>query len=85
MIGMPAALAFSNSGMAALLSTAAKQIAAGFLSMAVCSISICLSTCASVSGPSKVMSTLKSVAAFSEPCRTACQNWCWKPFEITGM
>jgi hypothetical protein len=25
------------------------------------------------------------VAAFSAPDLTACQNWCWKPFEMTGM
>ena len=69
----------------ALESTAARQIAAGFLSSAVWNISTCLSTMASVSGPSKVMSTLKSLAAFSEPAFTACQNWCWKPLEMTGM
>ena len=31
------------------------------------------------------MSTLNSLAAFSEPTFTACQNWCWKPFEMTGI
>src|SRR5258708_19719847 len=31
------------------------------------------------------MVTLYCAAAFSAPCRTACQNWCWKPFEIIGM
>ena len=66
-------------------SSAAKQIAAGFLSSAVWSISICLSTSASLPGPSNVMSTFRSLAAFSEPSFTACQNWCWKPFEMTGM
>ena len=69
----------------ALESTAARQMAAGFLSSAVWNISTCLSTIASVSGPSKVMSTLNSFAAFSEPAFTACQNWCWNPLEMTGM
>jgi hypothetical protein len=27
----------------------------------------------------------RSAAALSEPNLTACQNWCWKPFEITGI
>ena len=50
--GMLAAFAFSSSGPAALLSSAAKQIAAGFLSIAVCSIVSCLSTSDSDAGPS---------------------------------
>ena len=85
MTGMLAALAFSSSGIKALESTAARQMAAGFLSSAVWNISTCLSTMASVSGPSNVMVTFRSVAACSAPFLTACQNWCWKPFEITGM
>ena len=68
-----------------MLSKAAIPIALGFLSRAACSISICLSTWDSDSGPSKVMVTLKSLAACSAPCLTACQNWCWNPFEISGM
>ena len=53
-----AACAFFNSGMAALLSSAAKPSACGFLASAAESMSICLSTIASVSGPSKVILTL---------------------------
>src|SRR5439155_6387238 len=62
-----------------------KARAPGFLLIAACSISICLSTCDSFSGPSNLIVTLYCAAAFSAPCRTACQNWCWKPFEIIGM
>ena len=50
--GMLAALACSRSGVAALLSRAAKQMAAGFLSRAVCSMVSCLSTSDSDAGPS---------------------------------
>ncbi len=71
--------------MAALESSAAKQMAAGFLASAAWSISICLSTWDSFSGPSKVILTLYCLAAFSAPSFTACQNWCWKPLEMTGM
>src|SRR5207253_2292915 len=85
MTGMFWSFSFWSSGIAALLSSAAKQSAFGFLLIAACSISICLSTCDSFSGPSNVMVTLYCAAAFSAPCRTACQNWCWKPFEIIGM
>src|SRR2546430_17390339 len=85
MTGMFASFSFGSSGIAALLSSAAKQSALGFLLIAACSISICLSTCDSFSGPSNVMVTLYCAAAFSAPCRTACQNWCWNPFEIIGM
>src|SRR5437867_7137425 len=85
MTGILASLTFWSSGMAALLSSAAKQSACGFLLSAAWTISSCLSTCDSFSGPSKVMVTLNCVAAFSAPCFTACQNWCWKPFEIIGM
>ena len=46
--------------MEAWLSSAAKPIALGFLSSAACSISICLSTWDSVSGPSKVIFTPSS-------------------------
>src|SRR5439155_14501388 len=63
----------------------AKQSACGFLLFAACSISVGLSTWDSFSGPSNVMFTLYWTAAFSAPCFTACQNWCWKPFEIIGM
>ncbi|MCY1375695.1 hypothetical protein D9M69_631280 [compost metagenome] len=56
--GMLAALALRSSGMAALLSSAAKPMAEGFLAMAAESMSICLSTCCSVSGPSNVTFTL---------------------------
>src|SRR5207247_707949 len=82
---MFAAVGIWSSGIAAVVSSAAKQTAFGFLLIAACSISICLSTCDSFSGPSNVMVTLYCAAAFSAPCRTACQNWCWKPFEIIGM
>src|SRR6266849_10003725 len=85
MTGILASLNFWSSGIAALLSSAAKQSACGFLLSAAWTISSCLSTCDSFSGPSKVMVTLNCVAAFSAPCFTACQNWCWKPFEIIGM
>src|ERR671934_935091 len=80
--GIFASLNFCSSGIAALLSRAAKPSAEGFLLYAVCSISSCLSTCDSFSGPSNVIVTLYCAAAFSAPCFTACQNWCWKPFEI---
>ena len=50
--GILASFAFWSSGPAALLSRAAKQIAAGFLSSAVCSIVSCLSTSDSEAGPS---------------------------------
>ena len=79
------ALALSSSGIAAWLSSAAKPMAAGFLASAAASMSICRSTCASVSGPSKVVVTPNSAAALSAPAFTACQNWCWKPFEMSGM
>src|SRR5512136_379073 len=84
-IGMLASLAVCSSGAKALESTAARQIAAGCLSRAVWNISTCLSTIASVSGPSNVMSTFRSLAAFCAPNFTACQNWCWNPLEMTGM
>ena len=48
-------------------------------------LSICRSTWVSLSGPSKVTSTLNSAAALSAPAFTACQNWCWKPLEIIGI
>ena len=83
--GIFAACAFFSSGIAALLSSAAKPIAAGFLASAAESMSICLSTMASVSGPSKVTLTFKSLPACSAPCFTACQNWCWKPLDTSGM
>jgi hypothetical protein len=83
--GMPCSWACSSSGIAAWLSRAAKQSASGSLPSAACSISICLSTCDSLSGPSKVISTLSSAALASAPCLTACQNWCWKPLEMIGM
>jgi len=79
------ALNCSSSGTAALLSSAAKQTAAGFLSSSAWSISSCLSTCDSFSGPSKLTFTPSSVALPSAPFLTACQNWCWKPFETIGM
>src|SRR5207247_1672458 len=85
MTGIFASLNFWSSGIAALLSRAAKQSALGFWLSTVCSISSCLSTCDSFSGPWKLIVTLNCVAAFSAPCFTACQNWCWKPFEIIGM
>src|ERR1700730_14627167 len=85
MTGIFCAWAFCSSGIAALLSSAAKAMALGFLPSAVVSISICLSTIDSLSGPSNVMRTLKSVAALSEPALTACQNWCWKPLEMIAM
>ena len=50
--GMLASLAFCRYGTAALLSRAAKQIAAGCLSSAVCSMVSCLSTSDSEAGPS---------------------------------
>ena len=56
--GILAACAFWSSGMAALESSAAKQMAAGFLASSACSISICLSTWDSFSGPSKLILTL---------------------------
>ncbi|CKS82044.1 Uncharacterised protein [Mycobacterium tuberculosis] len=83
--GIFAACAFFSSGMAAWLSSAAKPMACGFLASAAESMSICLSTMASVSGPSKVTLTLKSFAACSAPDFTACQNWCWKPLDTSGM
>ena len=50
MTGMPASFACCSSGPAAWLSSAAKPTASGLLSRAVCSIWICWSTSASVSG-----------------------------------
>src|SRR2546423_4689848 len=85
MTGILASLNFWSSGIAALLSSAAKQSADGFWLSTVCSISSCLSTCDSFSGPWKLMVTLNCSAALSAPCFTACQNWCWKPFEIIGI
>ena len=83
--GMPFSWNCSSNGVAAWLSSAAKHRAAGFLSSSAWSISICLSTCVSVSGPSKFTVTPSSVAFDSAPCLTACQNWCWKPFDTIGM
>src|SRR6476646_2391614 len=85
MTGMFWSLNFWSSGVAALLSSAAKQTAAGCLSSSACSISICLSTWASVSGPSKLTVTPSSAAFPSAPFLTACQNWCWKPLDTIGM
>ena len=85
MTGIFSACAFFSSGMAALESSAAKPIACGCLASAADSMSICLSTIASVSGPSKVILTLSFFAACSAPSFTACQNWCWKPLEMSGM
>ena len=56
--GIFSACAFLSSGSAALLSSAAKPSAAGFFAIAADSMSICLSTIASVSGPSNVTFTL---------------------------
>src|SRR4029453_14783085 len=42
------------------------------------------STSPSGSGPSNVISTPYSSAACSAPAFTACQNWCWKPFETSA-
>ena len=50
--GIFISLAFFISGIAALESVAAKPMAAGFLASAADSMSICLSTICSVSGPS---------------------------------
>jgi hypothetical protein len=58
MTGMLAALALRSSGIAALLSKAATPMACGFFASAAASMSICLSTMASLSGPSKVTRTL---------------------------
>ena len=85
MTGMFSACAFFKSGMAALLSSAAKPIACGFFARSAESMSICLSTIASVSGPSKVILTLSALACSSAPAFTACQNWCWKPLEMSGI
>ena len=79
--GMPAALAFSSSGVAALLSRAAKQIAAGFLSSAVCSMVSCLSTSDSDAGPSYVIVAPSFAASSVAPFWTACQNWCCEPLD----
>ena len=64
----------SRSGTAAWLSSAAKHTACGCLSSAAWSISICLSTCDSFSGPSNEIVTPCLVASSSAPCFTACQN-----------
>ena len=58
MTGMCSVRARSSSGITALLSSAARPIALGCLSSAACSISICLSTIDSDSGPSNVTETL---------------------------
>src|SRR5208337_241590 len=85
MTGIFSACAFFSNGMAACESSAAKPIALGCLARSAESMSICLSTIASVSGPSKVILTLSALACSSAPCFTACQNWCWKPLETRGM
>src|SRR5690606_15041319 len=82
--GMPRDWASAMSGIDASESSAAKPMASGFLSSAVCSMESCLSTSVSVSGPSNVTSTPSSSAASSAPCFTACQNWCWKPLETSA-
>ena len=38
----------------------------------------------SVGGPSKLTVMFSSAALSSAPGATACQNWCWKPFETMG-
>src|SRR5207247_10854517 len=77
MTGMFWSFAFWSSGIAALLSSAAKQRACGFLLIAACSISICLSTWDSFSGPSNVMFTLYWTAAFLLSLFTDERNCTW--------
>ena len=79
--GIPSPSACSSSGAAAWLSRAAKPMASGFLASTLVSMVICSSTSVSAAGPSKVMRTSCRAASSSAPCLTACQNWCWKPFE----
>ena len=74
--GILADCALRRRGIAAWLSRAAKPIAFGFFASAAESMSICLSTIVSLSGPSKLMRTFRSFAACSAPVFTACQNWC---------
>ena len=71
--------------MTEFVSSAARQMADGFFAIAFTSICTWGWISASVGGPSNVMSTLYFAAASSAPFLTVCQNWCWKPFEITGM
>ena len=60
-------------------------MASGWRSMAACSICSCESTSVSEAGPSNVMVTPSSFAFSSAPDLTACQNWCWKPFDTRAM
>src|SRR5690606_34777497 len=66
-------------------SRAAYAMASGFLSIAAVSISSCWAISVSAAGPSKVILMPSSSAFSSAPCLTACQNWCWKPFETRAM
>jgi hypothetical protein len=69
----------------ALVSRAARAIAAGFLERAFWSILTCSWMSASEGGPSNVISTPYCAAAASEPALTVCQNWCCRPLDTTGM
>src|SRR5690606_15599646 len=55
------------------------------LLIAVVSMSSCWAISVSAAGPSKVTRTPSSFAFSSAPVFTACQNWCWKPFETRAM
>src|SRR3954449_1416172 len=83
--GMFAVLAWFRRSPAALLSSAAKQTAAGFALSAVCSIVSCLSTSDSVAGPWYVAVTPSLAASSRAPFFTACQNWCCSPLEMIAM
>ena len=74
MIGMPASIADWMDEILALVSRAARQIAVGFLAIAVFKYSTCCAIADSLSGPWKVTSTPNSLAAFCVPSSTAFQN-----------
>ncbi|MCW2636758.1 MAG: hypothetical protein JWQ99_3125 [Blastococcus sp.] len=83
--GMSPDFAWSSSGTQASGSSAAYPMASGPRSIAAWSICSCASTSVSDAGPSKVIVTPSSLAFSSAPCLTACQNWCWNPFDTRAM
>jgi len=75
----------SSAAARGLASSAARPIALGFLASAADSMSICLSTCCSGLGAFERHFDLVVFGRLVGAFFTACQNWCWKPFEISGM
>ena len=85
MTGMPASCACCSSGIAAWLSSAAKPMASGLLGeRGGQHVDLAVDLALAVRTFEGDARRRDSAAAFSAPAFTACQNWCWKPFEMSG-